>query len=83
MEQQIRAALKEAGRLPVDVDSLSLDDDLFKNGLTSLAQVNVMLAVEEYCDVELTDDLLNRETFRSIRSLMYVVAQLSVNVVNV
>ena len=43
MDEEIRKVLAKHGRLPVAVDSLSDDDDLYAAGLTSHASVNLML----------------------------------------
>jgi acyl carrier protein len=43
----IREVLREHARLPVDVDTLGNDVDLFSAGMTSHASVNLMLALED------------------------------------
>ena len=75
-QDEIRALLKEHGRLTTDVAQLSEDSDLYQAGLTSLTTVNLMLAIEEHFDVEFLDSMLGRKTFGSIRSLADAVAQL-------
>jgi acyl carrier protein len=45
MRIEIRRVLRDHARLPVDVDSLRDDADLFQLGMTSHASVNVMLAL--------------------------------------
>ncbi len=76
MEEQIRDILRKFGRLSTDVDSLGPDDDLYGAGLSSLATVNVMLAIEETFDLEFPDRLLNRRSFASMAALSGVVAGL-------
>jgi acyl carrier protein len=44
-------------------------DDLYANGLTSHASVNVMLALEDAFDVEFPDSLLRKSTFESIKAI--------------
>ncbi len=56
-------------RLDGDADSIGADTDLYARGLTSLACVNLMLALEDRYDVEFSDALLKRETFTSIASI--------------
>ena len=46
MIEEIRAILKEHGRLSVDAATLTETADLYQAGLTSHASVNVMLALE-------------------------------------
>lgn len=74
--QQIRSILAEHARLPVGVDQLSDESDLYQAGLTSLSTVNLMLALEEHFDVEFLDRMLGRKTFGSIRALAEAIAEL-------
>ncbi len=76
MEDRLRDIIAKFGRLPVAVDTLAPDDDLYEAGLSSLASVNLMLAVEEAFDVEFPDHLLTRRSFRSISSLSNVISSL-------
>ena len=74
--QQIRTILAEHARLPVSVDQLADDSDLYQAGLTSLSTVNLMLALEEHFDIEFLDHMLGRKTFGSIRALAEAIAEL-------
>lgn len=65
----IRDVLEAHGRLLVSLSDLSDDDELFENGLTSHASVNVMLAIEDAFDVEFPDSLLTKSTFESIKAI--------------
>ena len=76
MEDRLRAILGQAGRLAVPVSGLAVQSDLFAAGLSSLATVNVMLAIEDEFGVEFPDNLLSRRSFQSIAALMGVVATL-------
>lgn len=69
MEEQIRAVIKEFGRMPVDAFALNILDDLYRAGLTSHASVNVMLALEDAFDIEFPDALLRKSTFESIDAI--------------
>ncbi|WP_419730623.1 acyl carrier protein [Lichenicola sp.] len=73
MEDRIRKILTDCGRLSVPTQGLGAQDNLYEVGLSSLATVNVMLAVEEAFDVEFPDNLLTRRSFESISSLASVV----------
>lgn len=73
----IRDVIARHGRLAVPVSALQDDSDLYDAGLTSLATVGVMLALEERLDVEFPDALLGRKTFQSIDSIAEAVAQLT------
>ena len=79
MEDQLRDILRRFGRLSINADMLGRDDDLFDAGLSSLATVNIMLAVEEAFDVEFPDHLLTRRSFQSISMLENVVTSLKLS----
>ena len=67
MVEEIRKIVKEHGRLPVDVDELAVDADLYQAGMTSHASVNVMLALEDAFDVEFPDRMLTPRRVRERR----------------
>jgi acyl carrier protein len=69
VDATIREVLEAHGRMPVPVDGLQENDDLFENGLTSHASVNVMLALEDAYDFEFPDELLVKSTFESIAAM--------------
>jgi acyl carrier protein len=75
-DPEIRAVLRDHARLPVDVDSLDPETDLFSAGMTSHASVNVMLALEDAFDVEFPDAMLKRSVFESISAIGAAVAEL-------
>lgn len=65
----IRAVLRDYGRLAVDVSSLADDANLYEAGLTSHASVTLMLALEEHFNVEFPDRMLRRGAFASIAAI--------------
>jgi acyl carrier protein len=69
VDATIREVLEAHGRMPVPVEGLQETDDLFENGLTSHASVNVMLALEDAYDFEFPDELLVKSTFESIAAM--------------
>ena len=69
MNEEIRAILKEHGRLSTDVSALTDESDLYQAGLTSHASVNVMLALEGKFDVEFPDRMLKRSVFQTIGAM--------------
>lgn len=77
MDDQIRQILASHGRIPVDVATLTDDDDLFEAGMTSHANVNVMLALEDEFDVEFPEAMLRRSTFASIAAIRDAVHELT------
>ena len=76
MIDEIRQVLAEHGRMPVDVDSLSDDADLYQAGLTSHASVNVMLALEDAFDIEFPDEMLRKSTFESVAAIQDALIEL-------
>jgi acyl carrier protein len=79
-ETTIREVLEANGRLPVSALTLRDDDDLYQNGLTSHASVNVMLALEDAFGIEFPDALLRRDTFKSVAAIQAALASLGVDV---
>jgi acyl carrier protein len=80
VDEKIRDVLEEHGRLPVEVGSLGDTDDLYDNGLTSHASVNVMLALEDTFDIEFPDSLLRKGTFESVSAIRAALGSLGVDV---
>lgn len=76
-ESQIRAILRDHGRLNKDVSILEPGTDLYQSGMTSHASVNVMLALEGAFDVEFPDHMLKRNVFNSIRSIGTALSELT------
>jgi len=76
MRQRVRQILSEHGRLTGAIDQLSDSSDLYAAGLTSLATVSLMLALEEGFEIEFPDAMLSRKTFTSIDSLVAAVQTL-------
>jgi acyl carrier protein len=73
----VRDVLREHARLPVEVDTLSDDADLFAAGMTSHASVNLMLALEDAFDVEFPDRMLTRSVFESVGNITAAIDEIS------
>jgi len=69
MNSTIRNVLAKFGQLPVSVDTLADDADLYAAGLSSFASVQLMLGLEEAFDIEFPDSMLNRKSFASIAAI--------------
>ena len=82
LDEDLRCILRSHGGLSTSVDQLGDDADLYAAGLNSLATVNVMLAVEHRFSIEIPDDLLTRQTFRTISSLRRAIGTLQMQVVS-
>jgi acyl carrier protein len=76
MNEEIRRVIADHARLDVDVDTLADDDNLFEAGMTSHANVSVMLALEEAFDVEFPEASLKRSTFESIVAIRGALSEL-------
>jgi acyl carrier protein len=74
---KIRNILKQHGRLNEDVDVLTEASDLYRAGMTSLASVDVMLALEAEFDVEFPDHMLKRSVFGSIMAMRAAIKELT------
>jgi len=75
--EQIRAVLRDHGRLNKPVDAIHVEADLYQAGMTSHASVNVMLALEGMFDVEFPDHMLKRSVFNSVASIRDAVVELA------
>ncbi|MEK1893663.1 MAG: acyl carrier protein [Rhizobium sp.] len=76
MNTTIRELLAKFGKLPISVDQVADDADLYAVGLTSFASVQLMLGIEEAFDIEFPDNLLNRRSFASIAAIAKTVDQI-------
>ena len=76
-DEDIRAILKEHGRLTVDVATLDDNADLYQTNMTSHANMNVMLALEGKFDVEFPDRMLRRGTFSSLAAIRAALEELA------
>jgi acyl carrier protein len=76
LAEEIRRVLRDHARLPVDVDSLEDQADLFRAGMSSHASVNVMLALEDAFDIEFPDSMLKRSVFESVAGIDAAVQEL-------
>jgi acyl carrier protein len=73
---EIRRVLRDHARLPVDIDSLDDQADLFRAGMSSHASVNVMLALEDAFDIEFPDSMLKRSVFESVAGIDAAIQEL-------
>jgi acyl carrier protein len=76
MRDRVRAIVSSMNLLPVPVDSLSDQDNLFDAGMTSFGSVQLMMAIEEEFDIEFPNSLLTRKTFATLDGLNSAVEQL-------
>src|SRR5579864_3253170 len=76
MKTALRRILSESARLDVPPETLADDADLYAAGLSSLATVHLMLAIEDEFGIEIPDRMLTRRLFSSIDSLSAAVSEL-------
>jgi acyl carrier protein len=77
MDESIRAILAKHGQLPVDVEKLRNEDNLYEAGMTSHASVNVMLALEDEFEVEFPEAMLRKSTFESVAAIRAALGELA------
>jgi acyl carrier protein len=77
MKDEIRAVLRDHGRLARPIETLTDQSDLYEAGMTSHASVNVMLALEGKLGIEFPDRMLRRSVFESISSIAAAATELS------
>ncbi|MES2029813.1 MAG: acyl carrier protein [Pseudomonadota bacterium] len=77
MRDRVRAIVGSMNLVPVPIDGLSDQDNLFDTGMTSFGSVQLMLAIEEEFDIEFPNSLLTRKTFATLGGLIAAVEQLA------
>jgi acyl carrier protein len=76
VNDEIRQVIEDHARLPVDLESVSDDADLYEAGMTSHASVNLMLGLEDHFDVEFPDRMLKRSVFESVNAIAAALSEL-------
>jgi acyl carrier protein len=69
MIQRIRTVIDNHAQLPVKCETLSDNASLYDAGMTSMASVRLMLALENEFGIEFPDHMLRREVFESVGSI--------------
>ena len=77
MDETIRGILAQYGQLPVEVEKLRDEDDLYEAGMTSHASVNVMLALEDEFEVEFPETMLRKSTFEPVAAIRGALGELT------
>ncbi|CDY79890.1 Acyl carrier protein [Caballeronia glathei] len=76
MKSELRRIVFGLAQIDPQANTLTDDADLYAAGLSSLATVHVMLAIEDEFGIEIPDRMLTRRLFSSINSLAAAVAEL-------
>ena len=74
----IRSVLKAHSRIRTPIEEIGNDANLFDAGMSSLASVDVILALEEEFGIEFAEDMMHRKTFESINSIAAAIDSLQV-----
>ena len=69
IEITVRSVLADQGKLSEDAQSIAVDADLYRAGMTSHASVNVMLGLEDEFGIEFPEERLTKATFTSVQSI--------------
>lgn len=77
MEAQVRAILQQHSGLRETAAGIGVHESLWQLGMTSLASVEVMVALESTFDVEFPDSWLRHATFGTIFNIMGCVTALT------
>jgi acyl carrier protein len=77
LETQIREILVKHSGLGDRVTGIDASENLWHLGMTSLASVQVMVALEEKFGVEIPDDKLRHDTFASVDNIESCIRSLS------
>ncbi|MBA4493462.1 phosphopantetheine-binding protein [Paenactinomyces guangxiensis] len=59
--------------------ALNDDSDLFNEGIDSLSLIELIVALEEQLNIQISDDDLSRENFRSINSICNLLTSKYIN----
>ncbi|MCG1043331.1 acyl carrier protein [Mycetohabitans sp. B8] len=76
MNSKLREILAQWADLDVPIASLSDDASLYDAGMSSLATVKILMAIENAFNVEIPDEWLTRELFTSVAWLGQAIKQL-------
>ena len=76
LTDQVVDIVRQAMPAQAGLANLAADTDLYDAGLTSMAMVKLMLAVEVAFDVAIPDADLNPDNFRSVAAVEALVARL-------
>jgi acyl carrier protein len=77
VEERVRSILREHSGLGEAVDGMTIHDSLWLMGMTSLASVEVMVALESAFGFEFPEEKLRHATFASIYNIAHCVEELT------
>jgi acyl carrier protein len=77
VEAHVRAILQDYSGLGDAAQSMGIHENLWRTGMTSLASVQVMLALEATFGFEFPESKLRHATFSSIHAIVATVQELA------
>jgi acyl carrier protein len=77
VRDRVRKAINDHGRLSRSLESVDDSADLGDAGMTSYANVMVMLALENEFGIEFPDNMLSRSVFESIDTITLAIKSLT------
>lgn len=77
MNSSIRELVSIHAGLSTGAGELPDDADLYRAGMKSFASVQLMLALEDAFGIEFPEEMLTRDTFRSIAAIQQAVSALA------
>jgi acyl carrier protein len=75
--RRVRRIVAQYGELPVNIETISDNTELYAVGLKSFAVVQLMLALEDEFGVEFPEHRLNRRSFADIRTIAEAIKELT------
>ncbi len=72
---EIRSIVIKEAKLSLDALQISDSMDLDDAGMTSLARMNVILALEDHFQITFPDEMMTRDNFASIAAVSKTVAE--------
>jgi acyl carrier protein len=78
IELKVKEVLKESIEFKdkTDIDRLGPEDDLLVMGMNSITFLKVIVALEDAFDIEMDEDQLNIENFRTINLVVSAIEKL-------
>ena len=77
IEVKVKEVLKEHLELENPIEKLGIEEDLVVKGMNSIKFLKVIVALEEALDIDIDEEELNIENFRTISSIISTIEKIS------
>lgn len=77
IEVKVKEVLKEHLEMEKHIEKIGLEEDLVVKGMNSIKFLKVIVALEEALDIDIDEEELNIENFRTISSIIATIERLS------